>query len=115
MEGENIKVYTENCSLIIDSKIIKIRKIIRYKNIDAITITHVNETYENEMLMFLSKPVEYENIGINFFHKIIYGIFLFFHRNRNSISISYSNDDLFRILNEIRNNFIECKYAYILK
>ena len=104
MEGEDIKVYTTNCSLIIDSKIIKIREIIPYKNIEAITITHVNETYENEMLVYLSKSIEYENLGIFFFHKIIYSIYLLFHRNRNLISMSYSNDDLFLILNEIKNN-----------
>lgn len=104
MEGEDIKIYTKNYSLIIDSKIIKIREIVPYKNIEAITITHVNETYENEMHMFLSKPIEYENIGSFFFHKIIFSIYLLFHRNRNIISMSYSNDDLLLILNEIKNN-----------
>ena len=104
MEGEDIKVYTKNGSLVIDSKIIKVREVIFYQNIEAITITPVNETYDNEMLMFFSKHIEYENLGKHFFHKIIYSIYLLFHRNRKLISVNYSNNDLLLILNEIKNN-----------
>ncbi|HEX8576625.1 MAG TPA: hypothetical protein VF677_10075 [Flavobacterium sp.] len=104
MEGEDITVYTKNSSLIIDSRIIKIREIIAYKSIEAIIITHVNETYDNEMLIFLSKNIEYENLGKHFFHKILYSIYLFFHKNKNIITISYSNSDLLLILNEVKNN-----------
>lgn len=104
MEGEDIKVYTKNYSLIIDSKIIKIRELITYENIEAIVVMHVNETYDNEMVLYLSKPIEYENLGKHFFHKIIYSIYLLFHRNRTLISMSYSNDDLCLILNEIKKN-----------
>lgn len=104
MEGEDITVYTKNSSLIIDSRIIKIREIIAYKSIEDIIITHVNETYDNEMLIFLSKNIEYENIGKYFFHKILYLIYLFFHRTRNRITISYSNSDLLLILDEVKNN-----------
>ncbi|MDR6761942.1 hypothetical protein J2Y38_002153 [Flavobacterium sp. 2755] len=104
MEGEDIKVYTKNYSLIIDSKIIRIRELIPYENIEAIVIMHVNETYDNEIVLYLSKPIEYKNLGKHFFHKIIYSIYLLFHRNRNLISMSYSNDDLCLILNEIKDN-----------
>ncbi|SMP36910.1 hypothetical protein [Flavobacterium hercynium] len=104
MEGEKIKVYTRNCLLIIDSKILRIRQIIPYQNIDSITITHVNETYDNEMIVSLSKPIKYENLGPFFLHKIIYAIYLLFRTNRNLVNISYSDNDLLLILNEIKNN-----------
>jgi len=87
MEGEDITVYTKNRFLIIESKIIKIREVISYENIEAIILMHVNETYDNEMLLFLSEGIEYENTGKYFFHKIIYNIFLLFHKNKKMIRL----------------------------
>lgn len=109
MKGENINVYTINGSIVIESKTVRIRETISYNFIEGILIRHVNETYENQMDVFLSKPIKYENIGKHFFHKLIFFIFLLFHKNRHIIEMSYSNEDLFLILKEIKNNIPNIK------
>lgn len=104
MKGEDINIYSKNGSLIIESTLVKVREIIMYRDIDDIIIKRVNEVYDNQMDVYLSNPIRYENSGKNFIHSIVFQIFLFFHRNKKIINMSYSNNDLLLILNEMKNN-----------
>lgn len=109
MKDGEITVYTKNNSLVIESKVVKIREIISYESIEDIIIIHVNETYDNQMILYLSKPIQYENIGKHFFHKIFFHVYLLFHKNRLVIDISQNNDDLYLIINEIKKNLLSKK------
>lgn len=114
-EGFEIKVSTAKNELIIDSKILKIREKIFYEDIEVLYIQSTKEIYNNTLYIHLLNRIKYENLGKNFLHKIVFSIFLFFHKNKKNIEVSYKDEDLILILSEVKKNLLNVKIPEKLK
>lgn len=99
-----IKIYSINNSLVIEDS--PIRQIIKYNDIQSVIIYNVNETYNNQLDFYLEGPIIYEEMKNKWWSKLLFNLYLSTHKDRYKIEISYVDDLLILILDELYGNLI---------
>lgn len=98
----DIRIYSSENFLVIEDFILRIK--INYQAIESIIIYHVGETYNNQINIYLTDPVIYEQIKNTWWAGLLFKLFLRTNQEKFILEQSYSDEILLTIINEINEN-----------
>ncbi len=92
-----------NNGFIIIENFYRIEKI-KIDSIEEILIYHHGERYNNRINFYLNNPIIYEQKGKNIFNKMLFNVFIFFHKEKYTIEEKYDDKNLMKLLKILNSN-----------